>query len=165
MPVPRFGQNLRLHQSPGCLPLFAGTLKNCDLPCAGMDCPDRVRASRVARERRVFWRGAMGKNQPGKLIALVWIAYRDSFVLKGALLFELWTKDRHRPTRDVDFLAYGPNDLERFIAYLGNIRIPVCWISSARVSDATARSLDAWRFDQNFGVILNYLARRRLCRR
>jgi hypothetical protein len=97
MPVPRFGQNLRLHQSPGCLPLFAGTLKNCDLPCAGMGCPDRVRASRVARERRVFWRGAMGKNQPGKLIALVWIAYRDSFVLKGALLFELWTKDRHRP--------------------------------------------------------------------
>jgi hypothetical protein len=41
--------------------------------------------------------------------------HRDSFVLKGALLFELWTKERHRPTRDVDFLAYGPNDLERFI--------------------------------------------------
>jgi Nucleotidyl transferase AbiEii toxin, Type IV TA system len=41
--------------------------------------------------------------------------HRDSFVLKGALLFELWTKDRHRPTRDVDFLAYGPNDLGRFI--------------------------------------------------
>src|SRR5580700_7232105 len=121
MPVPRFGQNLRLHQSPGCLPLFAGTLKNCDLPCAGMDCPDRVRASRVARERRVFWRGAMGKNQPGKLTALVWIAHRDSFVLKGALLFELWTKDRHRPTRDVDFLAYGPNDLERFIGIFREI--------------------------------------------
>jgi hypothetical protein len=29
--------------------------------------------------------------------------HRDSFVLKGALLFELWTKDRHRPTRDADF--------------------------------------------------------------
>jgi hypothetical protein len=63
----------------------------------------------------------MGKNQPGKLIALVWIAYRDSFVLKGALLFELWTKDRHRPTRDVDFLAYGPNDLERFIGIFREI--------------------------------------------
>jgi hypothetical protein len=41
--------------------------------------------------------------------------HRDSFVLKGALLFELWTKERHRPTRDIDFLAYGSNDLERFI--------------------------------------------------
>jgi Nucleotidyl transferase AbiEii toxin, Type IV TA system len=36
-------------------------------------------------------------------------------VLKGAVLFELWTADRHRPTRDVDFLAYGPNDIGRFI--------------------------------------------------
>lgn len=47
--------------------------------------------------------------------------HRDSFVLKGALLFELWTKDRHRPTRDVDFLAYGPNDIERFIAIFQEI--------------------------------------------
>ena len=47
--------------------------------------------------------------------------HRDSFVLKGALLFELWTKDRHRPTRDVDFLAYGPNDIERFISIFQEI--------------------------------------------
>lgn len=28
--------------------------------------------------------------------------YRSSFVLKGALLFELWSKHPHRPTRDLD---------------------------------------------------------------
>jgi len=28
--------------------------------------------------------------------------YRSAFVLKGALLFELWTKRPHRPTRDLD---------------------------------------------------------------
>jgi predicted nucleotidyltransferase component of viral defense system len=28
--------------------------------------------------------------------------YRSAFVLKGALLFELWTKHPHRPTRDLD---------------------------------------------------------------
>lgn len=28
--------------------------------------------------------------------------YRSGFVLKGALLFELWTKRPHRPTRDLD---------------------------------------------------------------
>lgn len=28
--------------------------------------------------------------------------YRSSFVLKGALLFDLWTKRPHRPTRDLD---------------------------------------------------------------
>lgn len=41
--------------------------------------------------------------------------YRDIFVLKGALLFELWTEQRYRPTRDADFLARGDNSPERFI--------------------------------------------------
>lgn len=31
--------------------------------------------------------------------------YRDLFVLKGALLFEAWTEQRHRPTRDIDLLG------------------------------------------------------------
>ena len=33
--------------------------------------------------------------------------YRDQFVLKGAVLFELWTATAHRATRDVDLLGYG----------------------------------------------------------
>ena len=41
--------------------------------------------------------------------------YQDQFVLKGALLFELWTEQRYRPTRDADFLARGRNDPERFV--------------------------------------------------
>jgi hypothetical protein len=41
--------------------------------------------------------------------------YRDVFVLKGALLFELWTAQRYRPTRNADFLARGENTPERFI--------------------------------------------------
>ena len=41
--------------------------------------------------------------------------YRDTLILKGALLFELWTKERYRPTRDADFLAKGGNSPERFV--------------------------------------------------
>jgi hypothetical protein len=41
--------------------------------------------------------------------------YRDVFVLKGALLFELWTRDSYRPTRDADFLARGDNAPECFV--------------------------------------------------
>lgn len=33
--------------------------------------------------------------------------YRDRFILKGAMLFILWSDDPHRPTRDVDFLGSG----------------------------------------------------------
>jgi len=41
--------------------------------------------------------------------------HREAFVLKGALLFELWTEQRYRPTRDADFLARGENSPERFV--------------------------------------------------
>jgi Nucleotidyl transferase AbiEii toxin, Type IV TA system len=40
--------------------------------------------------------------------------HQDVFVLKGALLFELWTQERHRTTRDADFLARRQNTPERF---------------------------------------------------
>lgn len=40
--------------------------------------------------------------------------HRNAFILKGALMFELWTDQRYRPTRDVDFLARGENNPERF---------------------------------------------------
>ena len=40
--------------------------------------------------------------------------YREGFVLKGALLFDLWTDHPHRPTRDLDLLGYGDASLERY---------------------------------------------------
>jgi hypothetical protein len=41
--------------------------------------------------------------------------YREVFILKGALLFELWTEQRYRPTRDADFLAKVDNSPERVV--------------------------------------------------
>lgn len=35
----------------------------------------------------------------------------ERFVLKGALLFDLWFDVPHRPTRDADFLGFGSSDL------------------------------------------------------
>ncbi len=42
--------------------------------------------------------------------------YRDRFILKGAMLFVLWGEQPHRPTRDVDFLAFGDNSEARLQA-------------------------------------------------
>lgn len=39
-------------------------------------------------------------------------AYADQFLLKGALLFNLWYDMPHRMTRDADLLGFGPSDLE-----------------------------------------------------
>lgn len=63
----------------------------------------------------------------------------ETFVLKGALLFELWTKQRYRPTRDADFLAHGDSAPERFVAVfreLCAIQVPVddgCQFNSGSV--------------------------------
>jgi hypothetical protein len=35
---------------------------------------------------------------------------RETLWLKGALLFDLWFGVPHRPTRDADFLEFGPSD-------------------------------------------------------
>ncbi len=37
---------------------------------------------------------------------------RDRYWLKGALLFDLWFDVPHRPTRDADFLGFGPADAD-----------------------------------------------------
>ena len=37
--------------------------------------------------------------------------YADSFLLKGALLFDLWFDIPHRPTRDADFLGLGSSEI------------------------------------------------------
>lgn len=39
-------------------------------------------------------------------------AHAERFVLKGAMLFNLWYAMPHRPTRDVDLLGFGASDLE-----------------------------------------------------
>lgn len=42
--------------------------------------------------------------------------YADHFLLKGALLFDLWFDVPHRPTRDADFLGFGPSEISRIEA-------------------------------------------------
>ncbi len=52
--------------------------------------------------------------------------YRDRFVLKGAMLFALWSPQAHRATRDVDFLGFGDSDeatLHKIFRSLCNVSI------------------------------------------
>ncbi len=50
----------------------------------------------------------------------------NDFVLKGAMLFRLWTPVLHRNTRDLDLLAHGDPELDRLVAVFRNVcRTPV----------------------------------------
>ena len=47
--------------------------------------------------------------------------HRERFVLKGAMLFMLWTGTMHRPTNDLDLLAYGDDSPQTLVDIFGEI--------------------------------------------
>lgn len=57
--------------------------------------------TRYALER-LLYRISVGEN-------------RDQFLLKGALLFDVWFDTPSRPTRDIDLLAFGTADGDRVV--------------------------------------------------
>jgi len=47
--------------------------------------------------------------------------HADRFLLKGALLFALWYDTPHRPTRDADLLAFGPDDAANLVTTFSEV--------------------------------------------
>jgi hypothetical protein len=47
--------------------------------------------------------------------------HAPSFLLKGALLFQLWYGQPHRPTRDADLLGFGPDDVATLVGVFRSI--------------------------------------------
>ena len=43
-------------------------------------------------------------------------SYREQFVVKGALMFQVWSDLLHRPTRDLDLLGSGDPNMDRFVS-------------------------------------------------
>jgi len=52
--------------------------------------------------------------------------YKGQFLLKGALLFDLWFDSPHRPTRDMDLLGFGSSD----VATMAGSMQAICSIES-----------------------------------
>jgi hypothetical protein len=75
----------------------------------------RQRLANRARERREDVGLILTKYALERLLFRIGQSeYRKIFVLKGALLFELWAEEAHRPTRDADFLSVGDSEPSRF---------------------------------------------------
>ena len=66
--------------------------------------------------------------------------YHKRFILKGATLFEIWAERPFRSTRDVDFLAFGPNEVDAVVAIFRDL-------CDAEPENITAD--DGIRFDPN----------------
>lgn len=76
----------------------------------------------------------------------------DRFVLKGATLFHVWNQKLHRPTRDLDLLGSGPDDLESIRnVILAIIRIPCP--EDGLTFDGDSLSVAPIRDDMDYGGV------------
>jgi predicted nucleotidyltransferase component of viral defense system len=75
----------------------------------------RQRLMNLARARREDFQFVLTHYALERLLyRLSRSEHRDVFVLKGAMLFQLWGDQPHRPTRDLDLLGQGENSIPRF---------------------------------------------------
>jgi hypothetical protein len=77
--------------------------------------------------------------------------HREQFLLKGALLFDLWFDVPHRPTRDADFLAFGSPDLSVMAAIFREICALV--VEDGIVFDPTSVKAQEIRKEANYAGI------------
>ena len=72
----------------------------------------RARLLNHARETRQDFSLVLTRYAIERLLYRISISkHADQFLLKGALLFDLWFDIPHRPTRDADFLGFGSAEL------------------------------------------------------
>ena len=82
----------------------------------------RARLLNRARETRQDFNLVLTRYALERLLYRLSISsHADEFLLKGALLFDLWFDIPHRPTRDADFLGFGSADLPRLEAVFKDI--------------------------------------------
>lgn len=74
---------------------------------------------------------------------------RDSYWLKGALLFDLWFDVPHRATRDADFLGFGPVDTEALAATIRDICVTA--VADGMEYDPASISIGEIREDARYG--------------
>lgn len=88
----------------------------------------RARLLNLARESRQDFNLVLTRFCLERLLYRISISkYADQFLLKGAMLFDLWFDIPHRPTRDVDFLGFGSSelsDIENTFRDICRIEIP-----------------------------------------
>jgi len=84
------------------------------LPLKNIGASVRVRLTRRASERNENVQLALTRFAIERLLYRLSLSpHRDQFVLKGAMLFSLWTPTPYRATGDLDLLGYGDAAPER----------------------------------------------------
>ena len=84
-----------------------------DRPISNMAASVRQRLLNLAKERREDFTLVLSRYASERLLYRLSVSpWSERFLLKGALLFQIWDDTPHRPTRDIDLLGYGNPDPE-----------------------------------------------------
>jgi len=112
----------------------------------------RARLLNLARETKQDFNLVLTRYSLERLLYRISASpHADNFLLKGALLFDLWFDIPHRPTRDADFLGYGPSEP----LHLQNVFKEICTIESADGIQFQAHTVKATeiRKDANYAGV------------
>jgi predicted nucleotidyltransferase component of viral defense system len=83
---------------------------------------NRARLLVLARERGEDFQFLLGRWIVERfLYRLSQSTHKESFVLKGAMLFLAWEGQMHRPTRDLDFLGFGSPEVPDVVQRIRDI--------------------------------------------
>lgn len=83
------------------------------------------------------------------LYRLSMVPAREAYWLKGAMLFDLWFDVPHRPTRDADFLGFGPMDTEALASTISEVCGVV--VDDGMVYDADSITVEEIREEARYG--------------
>lgn len=91
-------------------------------PCKNLAASIRQRLLNIAREQNVEFQLILTRFALERfLYRLSQSTYSNDFVLKGAMLFQVWGGAMHRPTRDLDLLSFGEPDIAYFTSTIREI--------------------------------------------
>ena len=118
----------------------------------------RQRLLNLAKERQEDFNFVLGRFAAERLLFRLSVSERASdFVLKGALLFLLWSDHLYRPTRDIDLLGFGENSVGKLEDIFENIcRMQV--VEDGLVFDADSVRGANIREEQEYGGVRVTLA-------
>jgi predicted nucleotidyltransferase component of viral defense system len=82
----------------------------------------KQRLLNLSRERRESFDFILKQYVIQRLLNRLSVSdYQDQFLLKGAMLFLVWTGNLHRPTKDIDLLGFGENEVHTLEASFKSI--------------------------------------------
>lgn len=113
----------------------------------------RQRLYNLAKEKQEDFNFVLGRFVAERLLFRLSVSeHANDFVLKGALLFLLWSDHLYRPTRDVDLLGYGDSS----VGALEDIFRKVCRVQVVEdglVFDVDSVKGASIREDQEYGGV------------